>query len=141
MQHHAGQPAERAYRSGPVTPMPFVERDANGRIVAVRLAADAAAGEFLSPEDPQILGFLDQVVLAGATGPADPPVDGFDALDADFVRVIEDVIDALISRNIINLTDLPVGAQSKLIQRKGLRDRMGRPALQLFGDDQDRGVI
>jgi hypothetical protein len=60
--------------------------------------------------------------------------DGFARLDADFVRVIEDVIDTLIARNIINITDLPGEAQAKLFARKSFRERAGRNALDLFGD-------
>ncbi len=58
---------------------------------------------------------------------------GFARLDADFVRVIEDVIDALIARHVINITDLPAEAQAKLFARKSFRERVGRNALDLFG--------
>jgi len=61
---------------------------------------------------------------------------GFATLDADFIRVIEDVIDTLVSKNVINITDLPVEAQTKLFGRKGYRERAGKDALQLFGDDE-----
>jgi hypothetical protein len=61
--------------------------------------------------------------------------DGFARLDADFVRVIEDVIDTLIARHVINITDLPDQAQAKLFARKSFRDRAGRNALKLFGDE------
>ena len=66
---------------------------------------------------------------------ADPKDDGFARLDADFVRVIEDVIDTLIARNVINITDLPDQAQAKLFARKSFRERAGRNALKLFGDE------
>ena len=115
--------------------MRFVERDPAGRIVAVRLEADARATERLPPDDPQILAFLG---LSGAPAAA---AGDFDSLDAGFVRVIEDVIDVLIARHVINLTDLPPEAQAKLMQRKGRRDQLGRHSLQLFGDEKDRGVI
>lgn len=114
--------------------MPFVERDPAGRIVAVRQEADARATEALPSDDPQILAFLGLPRASTAAG-------NFGALDADFVRVIEDVIDVLIARHVINLTDLPPEAQAKLMQRKGLRDQLGRHSLQLFGDAKDRGVI
>ena len=35
----------------------------------------------------------------------------FSQLDADFVRVLEDLIDALIANGTLRLTDLPVQAQ------------------------------
>jgi hypothetical protein len=60
--------------------------------------------------------------------------DGFARLDADFVRVIEDVIDTLIERHVINITDLPAEAQAKLFARKSFRERAGRNALDLFGN-------
>jgi hypothetical protein len=59
---------------------------------------------------------------------------GFARLDADFVRVIEDVIDTLIAQHVINITDLPEQAQAKLFARKSFRERAGRNALDLFGD-------
>jgi hypothetical protein len=60
--------------------------------------------------------------------------DAFARLDADFVRVIEDVIDTLIARHVINITDLPEQAQAKLFARKSFRERAGRNALDLFGN-------
>ena len=66
---------------------------------------------------------------------AEPKDDGFARLDADFVRVLEDVIDTLIARHVINITDLPDQAQAKLFARKSFRERAGRNALKLFGDE------
>ncbi len=68
---------------------------------------------------------------ASAAAPA------FDAADADFVRVLEDLIDTLILKNVIHQTDLPVAAQKKLMVRKGLRSRI-HGALNLLGGDEDR---
>jgi hypothetical protein len=62
------------------------------------------------------------------------PDPGFERLDADFVRVLEDVIDTLIARHVINITDLPDQAQAKLFARKSFRERAGRNALKLFDD-------
>jgi hypothetical protein len=46
------------------------------------------------------------------------------------------VIDTLISKNVINITDLPVEAQTKLFSRKSFRERATKDALKLFGDDE-----
>jgi hypothetical protein len=59
----------------------------------------------------------------------------FDTADADFVRVIEDLIDTLIKKNVIRHTDLPEAAQRKLMLRKGLRNRM-QGALDLLASDE-----
>lgn len=72
---------------------------------------------------------------------AEPKEDGFARLDADFVRVLEDVIDTLIARHVINITDLPDQAQAKLFARKSFRERAGRNALRLFADDAWTGAI
>lgn len=58
----------------------------------------------------------------------------FVTVDADFVRVIEDLIDTLIMKNVIRHTDLPAAAQKKLMLRKGLRNRV-QGALNLFGGE------
>ncbi len=63
------------------------------------------------------------------------PSTRFDAADAEFVRVIEDLIDTLITKNVIRHTDLPAPAQAKLLQRKGLRSRISG-ALDFLGRDE-----
>lgn len=82
--------------------------------------------EMLDEHDPAIQHFLDGDGKATAVP--------FGDADADFVRVIEDVIDTLIQNNVIRLTDLPAAAQKKLMERKGMRNKM-QGALNLFGDD------
>jgi hypothetical protein len=76
---------------------------------------------------------------AGAT--AAPDEASFVRLDADFVRVIEDVIDTLIARNLINITDLPDQAQAKLFARRSFRERLGSHALRLFDAAPEGEVI
>ncbi|TYC51584.1 hypothetical protein ETQ85_24190 [Zoogloea oleivorans] len=58
----------------------------------------------------------------------------FTRLDAELIRVIEDVVDVLIDRGLLRLTDLPAEAQRKLMTRKGARARL-RHGLDLLGPD------
>ncbi|MGN1057663.1 MAG: hypothetical protein ACI4QS_13220 [Comamonas sp.] len=58
----------------------------------------------------------------------------FAALDEDFIRVLEDLIDALLNNGTLRLTDLPPHAQEKLNRRKRERDRL-RNSLDLMPDD------
>ncbi|HEX4511076.1 MAG TPA: hypothetical protein VH328_13390 [Burkholderiaceae bacterium] len=125
--------------------MPYIRRDAAGVIESLhRNASDAP--EFLPEQHPEVRAFLAidaagaQEATSAAARPARATVAGeageqFAALDADFVRVIEDVIDTLIAKNVINITDLPLGAQTKLFSRKSFRERANRGALQLFGGE------
>ena len=102
--------------------MPYIRRDAQGRIEALQRHATAEAAEFLPDAHPDVQAFVGRAA----------PVDDFDRLDADFVRVIEDVIDTLIVKNILNITDLPAEAQAKLFARKSFRERATRNSLHLF---------
>ncbi len=56
------------------------------------------------------------------------------ALDSDFIRVLEDLIDALIANGSLRLTDLPPRALDKLSRRKQARQRL-HDALDLIPDD------
>ena len=58
--------------------------------------------------------------------------------DQSTVRVLEDVIDLLIQKNVILFTELPEAAQAKLMARRGLRKSLN--PLTLMGSD-DSGVI
>jgi hypothetical protein len=114
--------------------MPYVTRDADGAISAV-LRDDPGGAEFLSPGDPQLLDVLGSDVTEGSA------LSTFERLDVDFVRVLEDLIEALTSRNVINITDLPDFAQAKLFARKSYRERAGVHALRLFdSEDATRGL-
>ena len=48
--------------------------------------------------------------------------------------MIEDVIDTLIVKNVLNITDLPAEAQAKLFARKSFRERVSKNSLRLFAD-------
>lgn len=109
--------------------MPYVRRDSQGQPTSLHRLAEGDAQEFLPDDHPEVLAFVNA-----------SPTAGFAKLDADFVRVLEDVIDALVQRHVINITDLPPEAQHKLFSRKGHRDRHARNALQLFGDDGLAGL-
>lgn len=58
------------------------------------------------------------------------------ALDADFIRVLEDLIEALLANGTLRLTDLPPQALEKLNQRKRVRERV-RGSLDLIDDDEE----
>ena len=113
--------------------MPYVTRRSDGSIDALHREAPHAHAEQLAVEHPEVASFL-----GGTSAPGDS---AFDRLDADFVRVIEDVIDTLIARNILNITDLPDQAQAKLFARKSYRERAGRNALYLFDDHGEADLI
>jgi hypothetical protein len=112
--------------------MPFVRRNALGQIDSLHRHESDDAREFLPDDHPDVRAFV---------GTAPPRPEEFGRLDADFVRVLEDVIDTLIVKNVINITDLPEQAQAKLFARKSFRERVTKHALRLFGDSGFSDVI
>jgi hypothetical protein len=114
--------------------MPYAERDAQGRLVALHRSPAPGAAEWLDPADAEVVAFM----AAGATQ------DDYRALDAGFIRVLEDLIDVLLARGLIAVTDLPPEARRKLGARKGRRAPTPLAALNLLGepepaDDAPRG--
>ncbi len=47
-----------------------------------------------------------------------------DKLDMDMVRIIEDLIDLLIDKDVIRFTDLPAPVQNKLLFKKSIRNSL-----------------
>ncbi|WMC11223.1 tryptophan synthase subunit beta like protein [Oceanimonas pelagia] len=105
----------------------FVKRNAAGRVCAVSLEPTAEIHEKISADSPE----LRQFIGAGEES-HETDLDTLQASDLALVRVLEDLIDVLIDKNLIQFTDLPPMAQQKLLSRQGLR-RQHR--LELLGDD------
>jgi hypothetical protein len=53
--------------------------------------------------------------------------------DQALIRVVEDVVDTLIRKDLLHFTDLPEAAQAKLLERRVLRRSAN--ALNLLQDD------
>ena len=103
--------------------MPYVRRDADGALVSLHHRPEFGAVELLPDSHPEVRAFVGAV-----------PDPGFEQLDAQFIRVLEDLIDVLIRRNLINLTDLPSAAQHKLYSRKDQRQPTALSELNLLGE-------
>ena len=56
--------------------------------------------------------------------------------DHALVRVLEDLIDTLIGKDVLHFTDLPEAAQAKLLERRHLRRSVN--ALNLIEDDDQQ---
>ena len=81
----------------------YIVRDADGNVSS--LAASPSEGAVAaSMDDQEVKDFLRD-------------------LDVDLVRVLEDVIDLLISRGVFRFTDLPESAREKLMFRRNLRSQ------------------
>ena len=101
--------------------MPYVKRDEQGRIIAVNLEPGDDLMEVPSGS-PELLEFMRRMGLEQST---------LEQSDMRLVRVLEDLIDLLIARDVIRFTDLPLPAQEKLMERRSMRQTLG--ALDLLG--------
>ncbi len=108
--------------------MPFVVRDDDGKIVAVHDRASAEASEELSVDEPELVDYLAELEREGQLK------ESLLTTDAEMARVTEDLIETLIKKNVIMLTDLPRPAQEKILQRRRLREHMSE-MIGLIGDD------
>lgn len=103
--------------------MVYVQRDASGKICAVSEQAQAGFNEALPPGDPELEQFMESVVVDGDLA----------RTDLEFVRVLEDVLDLLMDKNILLFTELPERAQAKILKRQALR--RGNNPLDLIDED------
>lgn len=115
--------------------MPYLKRNNAGAIVALTASPPEPGAEFKAADHPEVLLFLS----AGPQG-ADPVEreGSLDLLatDLSMIRVIEDVIDILIAKNIIMFSELPLPVQEKLLRKKGQREKLFGIGDVIGGDDE-----
>lgn len=95
--------------------MLYVERGKDGTIKALHNSPHPAAQEQKSMMDEEVLAFFNSV-------------DSWKQLmalsDLGAVRIVEDLIDILIRKNIIHFTELPEQAQQRILERKHAREKI-----------------
>jgi hypothetical protein len=111
--------------------MPFVKRDATGRIVALYRERSDEANEYLAAGHPEVADFAGIESGRGERGAT------MLQSDLEMIRVYEDLIDVLISKRIVVLTDFPTAAQEKLVRRKRLRSSLSTLTEVLAPEDDD----
>jgi len=109
--------------------MPFVHKDAAGKILAV-YTDPVEGGQEIAPDDPALKEFIQDNIPSVDTG------DEWVQSDLALARVIEDLIEVLIDKKLIMFTDFPEGAQKKLLDRRGLRKEFDLVE-DLFGSGDD----
>lgn len=109
--------------------MLYALKDNNGAIIAIAEKAIAAEWQPVRLDDEALHAFLHKNPSAGKQVMREA--------DADFIRVLEDVIDLLIDKALIHFTELPAPAQNKLLQRRRYREQLIRhkDTVELLGQD------
>ena len=98
--------------------MLYVERAETGKIVALHSSPHPNAKEQKAVLDEEILNFL------YTTAGADPRKTLLSLSDISIIRLLEDLIDLLMQKNVILFTELPEQAQEKINERKKLRETL-----------------
>jgi hypothetical protein len=101
--------------------MPYVQRDASGRVSALFQKPQENAAELLPDNHPDIINFFNGILPQTEQNNSPSQLT---ATDLSLIRVIEDLIDILIERNILIFTDLPVEAREKILFRKSTREKL-----------------
>lgn len=104
--------------------MPYIKRDDSGRICLVNLEPGEGLLE-ISANSPEMIEFMKGMGMEQSS---------LEQSDMRLVRVLEDLIDLLIARDVIRFTDLPQAAQEKLLERRSLRQSLN--ALNLLDHDE-----
>jgi hypothetical protein len=98
--------------------MLYVERDKDGKIIALHNRSGPNADEQKSIMDEEIVDFLNKNV------DTEPWIQFLSLSDTGIIRILEDLIDLLIRKNVILFTELPEDAQIKIRERKRVRETM-----------------
>lgn len=110
--------------------MPYVRRDAEGRIAAVFHEPVEDGLDTVAPDDAELTDFLYQ------DNPEEAQRRQFMESDLGLARVFEDVIDILIERGVFMFQGLPEAGQQKLLARRGLRREFAYVE-NLFGAEEE----
>lgn len=103
----------------------YVRRDDAGQIVSISRMPTADHNERCAAMKPEVIRFV-QMLVPRATALVES--------DLALIRALEDLIDVLIHKEVLRLTDLPDSVQAKLMTRRKLRGSLR--SLHLLGEDQ-----
>jgi hypothetical protein len=112
--------------------MPYVLRDSSGKIKGIFAEATADASEELGADDADLVRFLVEVGLASPGTIRQLLAES----DMRMVRLVDDLIDVLLEKTIIRITDLPPAASQKYLQRQAARKRL-QGIQSLIVDEKD----
>lgn len=108
--------------------MAYIQRDPQGKIVAVYETPKTDAQESLPLDSPELLEYLIQ------SSSADDALTVLSTSDITLIRVLEDLVNTLIDNKVILFTDLPLAAREKLASREKVRGHLSSLE-NLIGDD------
>lgn len=115
----------------------YVKRGSDGDILAISILPEPGFEEQLDAAHPELQAFC----AAAFTGlrPLSKEARELRLSDAELVRVVEDIVNLLMDKGLMQFTELPQAAQEKLLQRKSLRRHVRK--LDLLDEDDQESLM
>ncbi|HDS1734030.1 MULTISPECIES: tryptophan synthase subunit beta [Pseudomonas] len=113
--------------------MYYVQRDLDGRLSRVDAVPYSGFTATLDASDAEILEWFADDVVGNS-------LNQLKQSDLDMIRVLEDLIDVLTAKGVLSITDLPEGAQAKLLNRSSARKALGGLS-NLIEEEAEGGLI
>ena len=122
--------------------MPYLTRDGQGVVTGISQAPQRPGDREVAPTDPELIAFLhgsapatplDAAQVAQLLSAMQGQMHRLEQSDLDFIRVLEDLIDLLVGKELLLFSELPAAAQQKLIERRRMRDETRDPSLVVEG--------
>jgi hypothetical protein len=114
--------------------MAYVIRDSEGKILACYPEQETIDTEWLTEDDPELMSFL-------KPSPIDEQVKSkLQSSDLELIRVIDDLVELLIKKQVFMFTELPLFAQQKLGVRQKIRSDM-LSLNKLIDDENEAGIF
>lgn len=99
--------------------MPYVFRDAATHAIAKASIRQVPGAEFLPHNHPELVEFMNNRGVD--VSQVNTALDELRRTDLDMSRAVEDVITALLKKNILKMSDLPKAVQDRIALRVKMR--------------------
>lgn len=109
--------------------MLYADRNENGNIIGISINPTVSDNDPIS--DEELTAFIAESATSSSL------LDLINILDIDLIRVLEDLVDLLIKKNIILFSELPPDAQKKLAKRKAVRNQIQQQEPPIIQDEED----
>ena len=98
--------------------MPYISRTPEGKIQAIFDHPGPDAREKIALDDAELIEFLSRDGLREYTKHL------LEETDRSIIRVVDDLIEVLLKKHLLMITDLPPPAQKKLLSRQEARENL-----------------
>ncbi len=110
--------------------MVYAKRNSDGEIVALFKSPEGQNTETVSFSDPDVIRFM-------ASSESDQKTLAFlRQSDLELVRVVEDLVELMVDKNLIMFTELPSAAQEKLLGRKHARASLNEECVLMVDESE-----